>query len=139
MLGTNIGTTLRQCCLNIVSMSIPIFGHQYCDNVHTTLPECCHNVSPQHWQQLCHNIHTTLPEHCLNVDHNCWGVLCHIVVPMLADVNQHCGNIGILVKIQHWYNIHTMFSGHPHSLVGTFESIYKWTLPQRWEPTLRQR
>ena len=50
-----------------------------------------YNVGHPPW----YNIHTTLPECCLNVG---W---CR------STLWQCCGNIGVLVEIQHWYNIHT--------------------------------
>ena len=119
-LGTNAETTFNTTfpgdCLNIG----PQRWEWYCHNVNTTLLECCLNVDPQCWEQCCHDVHTMLPECCFDVGW-CW--------PMLWP---YCGNVGIWVEIQCWYNIHT-FSGHPYNVAGTFKSIYKWTLPQYWD------
>ena len=64
MLGTNIETTFKQCCLNVVSVSVSNVWHQCLDNIHPTLPICCLNLSPQHWvatlAKLSHNIAWTL-------------------------------------------------------------------------------
>ena len=145
-LGTNIDTSFSQHCLNIVSISAPNVGEQRCHNIHTTLPEGCLKVSPQCWGAI-------LPQHWHNIAwvlSQCWSPMLgsdiatiftqhwYSIVTMLVNVGQHCDNIGILVEILYWYNIHTTMSGRPHNVAGMFTSIYKSTWPQCWGSTLRQ-
>ena len=54
---------------------------------------------------------------------------------MLAELGQCCDDIGILVEIQHLYNVHTMFSGCPHNIAGMYRQI---NVATTLGPTLRQ-
>ena len=109
---SSVATTFTQRCINVVSMLVSNvesdvatrFTHG-CLNIVSILFS---NVGEQHR----HNFHTTLPERCLNIGQ------CR---PMFR---QHCGNVGILVKIQHWYNIHTTLSGRPHNVAGMSKYVH---------------
>ena len=154
MLGADICKTLTQHWLNIVPMLVLNVGHWRSHNIHTMLPECCHwdnvqatlcercvNIAAQPLEWCCHNIHTTLPEHCLNIVPQCWWVTLpqhsHNVAWTLPEhwptLWQCCSNVGILVEIQCWDNIHTILSHPPHNIAETSKSSYIWTLLQHWD------
>ncbi len=63
-LGTNVGTMMTQCCLNVVPISILKPGKQSCHSVHTIVAEYCGKVGPQCWVDNCPNIYSMLPECC---------------------------------------------------------------------------
>ena len=96
-----------------------------------------YNVGHQRW----HNVAWMLCEHwfpTLGTDvETTFTQCCLSVVWTLADFPptlwQCCGNFGIWVEIQHWYNVHTILYGHPHNIAGIFKSIYIWMLSQRWD------
>ena len=119
-LGTEVETMFRQHCVSIVATSLSTLGTE----VETMFRQCCVKVVwtlvPIVADQHCDNIHTTLPE-------------CYLIIGQCKPMMwQSCGNVGILVEIQHWYNDHTTLSGRPHNIAGTFKSIYKWMSPQHW-------
>ncbi len=82
LLGSNIATTLTQCCLNVVSISYSCWG--------ATLSQCSHNVAWMLSQfqspTLGTNIATTFTQHWDNVN-QCWYNIAtrfsHNVVAML--------------------------------------------------------
>ena len=107
MLGSDIAKMFIQHCLNVFSASVFHTREQSCHNVHTMLPEQCLNVSPQHWEVallLCsHNI-----AHCYNI-------------------GQCFGNVGILFKIQHWYNVGALAGKMTSSCSMETEKVTKST------------
>ena len=122
--STTFGTDVETTFMHYLNVSLQRWA--------PTSTQCGLNVFltsfPNVGERHCPNIHKMLPEHCLNIGQN-W--------PMLW---QCCANVGNLVKIQHWYNVHTTLSGHQPNVAGMFKSFYIWTLRQRTlGPTLRQR
>ena len=80
-LGTNIETTFRQCCVNVVWTSVPNIGDQHWDNIQVTLCERWVNVVwtllPNIGDQRLDKVQAMLCESCINIDAQCcnWLVL----------------------------------------------------------------
>ncbi len=145
--GSDVATTLPERCLsvtptvghqcwdNVHIMWVTNIGERCCNNIHTTLPEHCLNIGPQCWgamlPQCLNNVAwklsqwwsptlgsddaTMFTQHWLNI------------VSTLANIDQGCGNDGIMVEIQHWYNVRMTLSRRPHNVAGMFKGFYKWT------------
>ena len=81
------------------------------------LRQHAHNVAwtlSQHWSpMLGTKVAPTFTHHCLKIAS---------LLSMSPNIGTTlCGNIGILVRIQCWYNVHRMLSGCPHNVAGVFE------------------
>ena len=61
--SANIETTFRQCCMNIVAMSLPMLV----TNIGTMFRQCCVNVVATSLTTLGTDIETTLSQRCVNV------------------------------------------------------------------------
>ena len=98
MLDHNVGTTFRQCCVNVVWTLVPNIEFRPNDNVQAILCECrCPTLKSDQtttFRQCCHNVVATLKNN-IRFQH------CHNVVPTLRNnvifniattLVQHCRN-----------------------------------------------
>ena len=132
-------------CHSRLKMTKYIIGHQCWYNIHTMLPECCLNVGLQCWgatfPQCLHNIAWMLSQHwsesCLNVVSTSgpnveeWYVATTFT-QHCYKLGQCCGNVEILVEIQHSYNIVWTSTQRCWDIVCTIWANVPTTLAQHW-------
>ena len=95
MLGTNVETTFRQCCVNVVLTLLPKNDDWYWDNVQAVMCESCVNIAPQ-WRGL------TLVQRSGNTLwtlYKCWCSMLYLVI-IVPEWQLHNS-----LNFRHIYNI----------------------------------